>query len=57
MIQEIKRIAKEHPRFKPSKEQIAHSVQKAKNIPEEIDGIQVIGKPINIKFEKDSTDQ
>ncbi len=53
-IRELKRIVREHPRFKPSKEDIARSIQKIKNKPEEIDLVRVFGKPIKIKFEKDS---
>ena len=56
-IRELKRIAKEHPRFKPTEEDIARSIQKDKNKPKEPDLVRVFGKPIKIKFEQDSTNQ
>ncbi|MFX0204298.1 MAG: hypothetical protein ACFFCW_50010 [Candidatus Hodarchaeota archaeon] len=56
-IQELKRIAREHPRFKPTEEDIARSIQKDKNKPKELDLLFVIGKPLKIKFEQGSTNQ
>jgi hypothetical protein len=51
-IREIKRIAKEHPRFKPTEKDIKRSFQRNLNKPNEPDLIFRYGEPIKINFEK-----
>jgi len=51
-LKELRRITKAHPRFKPTKELIQHSILKDLNRPKEIDLVFVIGEPIKIKFNK-----
>ena len=51
-IQELKRMVKAHPRFKPTEEQIRRSIQKDRERRnKKADLIFVIGEPVEIKFE------
>ena len=66
-IKELKRIVRAIPRFKPTEEQIARSIQKdfqtlnkgtnsLQTLRKETDLLFIIGEPIKINFEPDSTD-